>query len=1479
MPGENNNKLKKRRHHKYITLRQSLEPRLLFDATLVGPPQDHAVSADVDASAAAAAAGHSNASPTAGGASSVTPQNQSVTAPHADAHAAHNASEHQTPVTANNTSVSSDEKSATNNNGKDINKAITDPAAALQPTEQSSHDMMKDALQDFSNFQVQPKELVFIDSRIQNPESLLENISSTAEVHFINAGEDGINQMTAVIKSENSPISAVHILSHGESGSIEIGTSLLDEQALNSTYSSELSSWHSLLSPNANVLLYGCDVAQGSSGRQFVSDLSKTIGLGVAASIDTTGSTSLGGNWTLEYSVGNIAYSANSVFSDQSLNHYNYILGLAPVVNAGSVISYTEKASAAVLDSSLTITDLGASQLSSARVNIGNFVAGDALTFSKISGIAGSYNSATGVLTFTGKDSIAQYQSELRSVRFSSSSSDPTVHHTDVTRTVNWQVTDTLAATSVTATSAVNVTAVNDHPIVTAGATLAYTEKGSAAVIDNAIKISDADDTQMASAKVSIGNFVAGDTLSFTDTANITSAYDSSTGILTLTGTDSIANYQTALRSVQFSSSSSDPTVHNTDVTRTINWQVTDANASAVGAATSAAVTSKVHVTAVNDLPVVTAGASLAYTEKGSATVVDNSITISDADDTQMASAKVSISNFAAGDKLSFTNTANIKGSYNSATGVLTLTGKDSTANYQAALRSVQFNSSSSDPTIHNTDVARTINWQVTDANASAVGAATSAVATSTIHVTAINDPPVVTAGAILTYTEKGSAAVIDNAIKISDADDTQMESAKVSIGNFVAGDTLSFTDTANITSAYDSSTGILTLTGTDSIANYQAALRSVKFSSNSSDPTIHNTDVTRTINWQVTDANASAVGAATSATAMSTIHVKAVNDAPVVTAGATLAYTEKSSAVVIDNSITISDADDTQMASAKVSIGNFVAGDTLSFTNTATIKGSYNSSIGVLTLTGTDSVANYQAALRSVQFNSSSSDPTIHNTNVTRTINWQVTDANASAVGAATSAGVTSTVHVTAVNDAPIVTAGKTLIYTEKSSATVIDNSIKISDADDTQMASAKVSIGNFVAGDTLSFTDTANIKGSYNNSTGVLTLTGKDSTANYQAALRSVKFSSNSSDPTIHNTDVTRTINWQVTDANASAVGAATSAATTSTIQVKAVNDAPVMTAGSTLAYTERASAVVIDNSITISDADDTQMASATVSIGNFVAGDTLSFTNTANISGSYNSSTGVLTLTGKDSTANYQAALRSVQFSSSSFDPTVSDTKPTRTVSWQVTDANASAVGAATSANVMSIIDVTAINNPSSVTTATSAPISLAMTLPITPAALNNMNTSISAGIMNSNAAQVARLNQVAEWSWQPAPTFSNLKPVVIELNATVQSLRSFSESLNVNTSSLFLTNASATSQSNNTSWIDSFNISAKQTSSDINATIDQLNTNQDKTNDTQKQKISKISDNNTSPEMVRMNLANKITTFQQKMKQLLKDFGIL
>ena len=154
----------------------------------------------------------------------------------------------------------------------------------------------------------------------------------------------------------------------------------------------------------------------------------------------------------------------------------------------------------------------------------------------------------------------------------------------------------------------ITITGTNDKPVLGGlGGTLAYTENDPAKVIDSSITLTDADDTLMASAQVSItGNFTAGDFLAATTTGtSISASYNQNTGVLSLSGPDTIAHYLQVLQSVTYSSTSEDPTVNGTAPNRTISWTVTDNNSDGAGAQTSTPPqTSTINITAVNDVPV-----------------------------------------------------------------------------------------------------------------------------------------------------------------------------------------------------------------------------------------------------------------------------------------------------------------------------------------------------------------------------------------------------------------------------------------------------------------------------------------------------------------------------------------------------------------------------------------------------------------------------------------------------------------------------------------------------------------------------------------------------------------------------------------------------------------------------------------------------------------------------------------------------------
>src|SRR5205823_1256311 len=112
-------------------------------------------------------------------------------------------------------------------------------------------------------------------------------------------------------------------------------------------------------------------------------------------------------------------------------------------------------------------------------------------------------------------------------------------------------------------------------------------------------------------------------------------------------------------------------------------------------------------------------------------------------------------------------------------------------------------------------------------------GHADSNAATVDVTITGVSNAPVVTTTAGSTpYTEGNPATTIDGGLTVSDPDDTNLESARVRVSSgFQSGDDLVFVDQNGISGTYNTGTGVLTLTGTASVSDYQAAVRSIKFS------------------------------------------------------------------------------------------------------------------------------------------------------------------------------------------------------------------------------------------------------------------------------------------------------------------------------------------------------------------------------------------------------------------------------------------------------------------------------------------------------------------------------------------------------------------------------------------------------------------------------------------------------------------------
>ena len=149
--------------------------------------------------------------------------------------------------------------------------------------------------------------IVFVDPTVPDLETLIAGINDPNEIVLLNKLESGVTQISRVLASHRN-VQSVHVIAHGESGSIAIGNTLIDDAMLLESQS-EIRGWSRSLTHDADILLYGCNTGQGALGEQFVRRMAQLTGADVAASVDATGNGQQGGDWLLERTVGEIEAS------------------------------------------------------------------------------------------------------------------------------------------------------------------------------------------------------------------------------------------------------------------------------------------------------------------------------------------------------------------------------------------------------------------------------------------------------------------------------------------------------------------------------------------------------------------------------------------------------------------------------------------------------------------------------------------------------------------------------------------------------------------------------------------------------------------------------------------------------------------------------------------------------------------------------------------------------------------------------------------------------------------------------------------------------------------------------------------------------------------------------------------------------------------------------------------------------------------
>ncbi|HRQ82181.1 MAG TPA: DUF4347 domain-containing protein, partial [Azospirillaceae bacterium] len=147
------------------------------------------------------------------------------------------------------------------------------------------------------------KEVVFIENNVADYQTLIDGVKPGVEVVLLDARGDGLAQM-ADWAAGKSGYDAIHVVSHGAEGQINLGALTLDTGTAVDR-AADLTTLGGALTENGDLLLYGCSVASGE-GEGFIAVMAARTGADVAASDDLTGAALLGGDWQLESVFGEI---------------------------------------------------------------------------------------------------------------------------------------------------------------------------------------------------------------------------------------------------------------------------------------------------------------------------------------------------------------------------------------------------------------------------------------------------------------------------------------------------------------------------------------------------------------------------------------------------------------------------------------------------------------------------------------------------------------------------------------------------------------------------------------------------------------------------------------------------------------------------------------------------------------------------------------------------------------------------------------------------------------------------------------------------------------------------------------------------------------------------------------------------------------------------------------------------------------------
>ena len=160
------------------------------------------------------------------------------------------------------------------------------------------------------------KNIVFIDSAVEDYDTITSSFKENTEFYLINSNEDGFKRINEILKDRQN-IDALHLIGHGSAGQILFGNAFLNNETIDN-YKSTLTSIGQSLTTSGDILFYGCNVASTEQGEILIKKISEITKADIAASDDLTGK---GGDWELEKQFGLIGEE------ELQAKNYNHALG------------------------------------------------------------------------------------------------------------------------------------------------------------------------------------------------------------------------------------------------------------------------------------------------------------------------------------------------------------------------------------------------------------------------------------------------------------------------------------------------------------------------------------------------------------------------------------------------------------------------------------------------------------------------------------------------------------------------------------------------------------------------------------------------------------------------------------------------------------------------------------------------------------------------------------------------------------------------------------------------------------------------------------------------------------------------------------------------------------------------------------------------------------------------------------------------